>query len=736
VAADQSIALDVKTPAPPEVPTFNPASPLASAQDLLGNQTKLQMLNRENAGQDIQFRNSLISNAAAHALDADSWDAAMRAAVQKGAPEAAQYVGRYTPLLQQRLFDAYTGSGGAQGQGAAPAAATGGTPAGGTATSPDMLDRMYANVSPQQMAQSLQKNNMILQALSTVKDQQSYDRAISWLGSNGIPNAAQIAGPYNPLQVLRLWNDTQQRVGYLQNRVAAASTGAPNPLIKNDVSTVGDVAYSVDPYKGTAIPLTPSKKEFVGVDKTGTMSSGVFDPQSGTYTDINGQPGASPFTAFAAKMNQGESGGAPNAKNPLSSATGPGQFIDSTWLSTVKAARPDLVKGMTDNQILAMRSDPQLNQEMTVAYAQSNAAKLSTAGLPVTTATLALAHRFGPDGAETILNAPPSAKLSDILPKKVMDANPTLAGMTAGQYAQTITNQFGNTPMESQAPAAGEQTHGDDYLKTLPATMSAQVKAYAEGRQPLPTGFALKSPYFQNMLRMVTQYDPSFDAVNYNARAATRRDFTSGKSAVTINSMNTALGHLDQLDNAATALNNGDIPALNAVENWFATATGKPAPKNFNAIAGLVAEELTRVYRGVGGAEADIKRHMADVDVNSSPEQIRGALYEISELLKSKLDAMGEQYNQGMGTTEDPLRLLNGPAQSSFNRLLSYGAEGTGKPKAGGGTPEGGTVVRPSQAFVNGRIYRDAVSGDMAQYQDGKWIPVPAGTPPAAAGAR
>ena len=107
--ADQSVALQVKDP--------DIASTLASAQTIEGNQTALQagranleMLNRQNAGQDIQYRSQLIRDAAAHALDADSWDTAMNAAAQKGAPEAAQYVGRYTPLLQQRLFDAYGGA--------------------------------------------------------------------------------------------------------------------------------------------------------------------------------------------------------------------------------------------------------------------------------------------------------------------------------------------------------------------------------------------------------------------------------------------------------------------------------------------------------------------------------------------------------------------------------------------------------------------------------------------------
>ena len=117
MASDNEIALDVKTPNPAPVPVFNAATPLLAAQDIQAGQTanqtgqtQLQMLNRKNAGEDIQFRNQLISNAAAHALDADSWDDAMRAAVQKGAPEAGQYIGRYTPLLQQRLFDAYSGA--------------------------------------------------------------------------------------------------------------------------------------------------------------------------------------------------------------------------------------------------------------------------------------------------------------------------------------------------------------------------------------------------------------------------------------------------------------------------------------------------------------------------------------------------------------------------------------------------------------------------------------------------
>lgn len=126
-----------------------------------------------------------------------------------------------------------------------------------------------------------------------------------------------------------------------------------------------------------------------------------------------------------------ESGGNPNARNPRSSAAGLGQFIDSTWLSMLAKHRPDLAAGKSPEELLALKSDPQLSRDMTAAYAADNAGLLSKAGLPVTPGSTYLAHFAGPQGAVGILNADPAMPVSSILTPAAVKANPFLQGMTA-----------------------------------------------------------------------------------------------------------------------------------------------------------------------------------------------------------------------------------------------------------------------------------------------------------------
>lgn len=223
---------------------------------------------------------------------------------------------------------------------------------------------------------------------------------------------------------------------------------------------------------------------------------------------------------------------------------------------------------------------------------------------------------------------------------------------------------------------------GDAYLSTLPSAQQAQVKALADGRMQFPGGAALKSPYWQQMLSSVSQYDPNFDAVNYNARSATRKDFTSGKSAQNIKSLNTAIGHLGTLDSQISGTASHSFTPANTAQNFLSSTFGSSGPTQFNQTAGALASELTAVFRGSGGAEADVKRYLSELSSNASLEQKKAAVANITELLASRTAAIGDQYNKGMGKTEDPLTLLDPKAAAVLQRIQGGSAPAQASPAA------------------------------------------------------
>lgn len=118
-----------------------------------------------------------------------------------------------------------------------------------------------------------------------------------------------------------------------------------------------------------------------------------------------------------------ESGGDPTARNPRSTATGLGQFIESTWLDVIQKIRPQLYGALgaaetaeSRKRILALRTDPELNREAIGELGRQNAVKLQDAGFEASLRNLHLAHFLGAQGAVSILRADPSANAAGVLP--------------------------------------------------------------------------------------------------------------------------------------------------------------------------------------------------------------------------------------------------------------------------------------------------------------------------------
>lgn len=232
---------------------------------------------------------------------------------------------------------------------------------------------------------------------------------------------------------------------------------------------------------------------------------------------------------------------------------------------------------------------------------------------------------------------------------------------------------------------------GDSYLKQLDPTMQSRVKALVEGRMAVPGG-GRPNPYWQAVINNAVQYDPNFNAGDYNSRAKTRADFTSGKSAQNITSLNTVAGHMGALDRSIDEMGNLGLKLNNVAAHAIADQTGtNKRLANFRIDREAVASELTRVFRGNAGAEADIQAWKKNLDENASPAYLHKITRELAgNLLQSRMDALTEQYQQGMGRSQDGIEVINPHAKEALQRISALTGAGATTPKP----PAVGAVVK------------------------------------------
>ncbi len=140
----------------------------------------------------------------------------------------------------------------------------------------------------------------------------------------------------------------------------------------------------------------------------GQQASGLIDSQGGS--------------TYKAKARSVESGGDPNARNPSSSATGPYQFIDSTWLGLFNDVFPNH-QFLSETDKLALRTDERFAGPIMDEFTNRNTRALVASGFRPTDTNLYLAHFLGSDGALKVLNAAPGTNIRDIVPSGVRRAN-------------------------------------------------------------------------------------------------------------------------------------------------------------------------------------------------------------------------------------------------------------------------------------------------------------------------
>lgn len=271
-------------------------------------------------------------------------------------------------------------------------------------------------------------------------------------------------------------------------------------------------------------------------------------------------------------------------------------------------------------------------------------------------------------------------------------------------------------PSDVQAPPPAARN--DQFLSSLNPQYQPMVKALAEGRMAMP---AKPTPLQQQLIAAAGQYDPTFDATDFNKRSGTAKDFASGQSAKAITSINTATAHLSSLSDQMDALHNGDIPLVNSISNWIKTNTGQSAPTTATETRDAVANELRKVFATTGGGGLEeLKDWQSHFPINGSPTQQKDAIRQAVDLMQPRMESLAHQWNVGMGTNHQGLDLLSPSARDSWQKLTGAASPVSSAPAPTYNRPAGsGATQRPMQAPVDATPVRVGSPAEAAKLPSG-----------------
>jgi hypothetical protein len=173
-----------------------------------------------------------------------------------------------------------------------------------------------------------------------------------------------------------------------------------------------------------------------------------------------------------------ESGGRQFAKNPLSSALGPYQFVEGTFLDIMRRKLPALTAGKSAGAISRLRVDPKVSRQAALIYIRESAEFFTAHKLPVTAANLRLAFFVGQTGALRVLAAKSDKPLGAILSASAIAANPSLGTLTAGQLIERSSFEAGGLGTEADGPPVASLTAGRrdaDSTRTIAASLKTKA---------------------------------------------------------------------------------------------------------------------------------------------------------------------------------------------------------------------------------------------------------------------
>lgn len=268
------------------------------------------------------------------------------------------------------------------------------------------------------------------------------------------------------------------------------------------------------------------------------------------------------------------------------------------------------------------------------------------------------------------------------------------------------SDQMGRVEVSKQEAANRQVILLGDLGRSTDDQPSETAKMVAEYQIPLSQATARMPPAYRDRLnKQILALNPQFQSSNYDTYKSTEKDATTGKIATSAGAINTALAHLTTLDQAADALKNGDIPALNRIANYFGVQTGGSAVTTYKTIVNRLGPEIAKAYISSGGSVGERGATEDDFNANMSPEQVKSNIRVSAGLFKGKVTQLKHQYEGGtFGRGKQ--QLLTPEAQATLDRF------------AGESGPKAPALPATLTAADKGKVYYSPKAGKNIRITD------------------
>jgi hypothetical protein len=428
---------------------------------------------------------------------------------------------------------------------------------------------------------------------------------------------------------------------------STAATNARRGLLGSDFGTANDYAARA---KNTATYNS------IDADRQAAISSIIEKGQTEATNEVNQKLTAQKQNAdaYISFLNSATSRQDTRTTNAAQAALSAGIDLSSVSDATIKAIAD------------SYQIDPTALVSAYVSAKNALAKTQADIQKPVAVSTSDNALQFNPATSkyeQTLTGTPVDATLKEY---QYAVANNGYTGSLSDWIAQKANakvsisgsrNPFtgGLDTYERSGPGvAGTLPAGSGSTPTAP---SAKLPA-ASGSEALPAGSSPK-PQASSSTGSPTSLVP-LPTPTTKFGLQYEKDFTSGKTATQVNSLNTAIGHLFDANSIFSGLNNGAVRAGNSLTQYLNTQTGQAAAQNYKQAQDLLSTEIANAYGA--GALGDRETQAQFGSAIDSPQQHAGYVKTVATFLSSKIGANVQSYRTAMGQNPSSLDIFISPA--------------------------------------------------------------------------